>query len=72
MTSGQYLWGELAAIAFVEPTLVRLERTRVQVDTAEPAAGRIFRSEEGREIDAALGADAPRAMSAIIEALRAS
>ena len=72
MTSGQYLWDELAAIAFVEPTLVRLERTRVQVDTADPNAGRIFRSKEGREIDAALGADAPRALSAIIEALRAS
>lgn len=72
MTSGQYLWDELAAIAFVEPTLVRLERTRVQVDTAEPDAGRIFRSKEGREIEAALGADAPRALSAIIEALRAS
>ena len=72
MTSGQYLWDELAAIAFVQPTLVRLERMRVHVDTTEPHAGRIFRSEEGREIEAALGADAPRALSAIVEALRAS
>lgn len=68
LTSGQFLWDELAAIALVEPTLLTIERVRVQVD----AKGRLARSESGLEVDAALAADGGAATTAILDALRAS
>jgi pyrimidine-specific ribonucleoside hydrolase len=70
MSGGQYLWDELAAIALVDPTLVRTERLRVRVDTADPGAGRLLRTDSGREIQVALSADGARAVNAIFEALR--
>lgn len=69
MSGGQYLWDELAAIALVDPTLVRFERLRVRVDTAEPHAGRVVRSGSGREIKVALYADGTQAVNAILDAL---
>lgn len=67
-TSGQFLWDELAAIAFVDPTLVELERVRLEVDSA----GRITRSDSGHESAVAVAADGARAKDAIVEALRSS
>jgi purine nucleosidase len=71
-SGGQFLWDELAAIALVDPTLVRTERLRVRVDTAGPETGRTVRTDSGPEIQAALSADGTRAVDAILEALRAS
>jgi inosine-uridine nucleoside N-ribohydrolase len=71
LSGGMYLWDALAAIALVNPSLVRTERLHLQVDTAEPHAGRTLRSASGPEVQVALGADGAQAVDAILEALRA-
>lgn len=69
-STDQYLWDELAAISLLDPSLVRTHTLRVAVDTAEPDAGRIVRSDSGAEVRAAFDADGARAVDAIIDALQ--
>ncbi len=69
LLAGQYLWDELAAAALLDPSLVKLERVRIAVETRGRDAGRLDRSDVGREVLVALDADGPRAMRAIVRGL---
>ncbi len=66
LTSGQSLWDELAAITFVEPTLLDVQSVQIRVG----ASGQITPSSSGREIKAAVAVDGSAATTAILNALR--
>jgi inosine-uridine nucleoside N-ribohydrolase len=52
-----YAWDPLAAVALVEPGVVRLTRTRLAVDIDGPFPGWTHRAADGRDAAVALDAD---------------
>ena len=68
LTSGQFLWDELAAITLTVPTLAGVQPVRIRVGPT----GQITRNARGREVAAVLGVDGSAAKTAILNALRDS
>ncbi len=67
---GQQLWDSLAAILLSSPELAMWEDLEVTVSSSGATAGALSRSEGGRLVRAAMAADAPRVIDAILAALR--
>ena len=68
-TSGQSLWDSLAAVLLADPRPATWSELRLVVATTGRAAGAFGRSERGRPIRAALGADPTLVTPAWLEAL---
>jgi inosine-uridine nucleoside N-ribohydrolase len=71
MTSGLwFLWDPLAALTLTQPNLADWEDTAIRFETEGVSAGRIVRTDGGRNVHAATAANAPAAFEALITALR--
>ena len=55
-----YAWDPLAAVALIDPAVLRIERIPINVRVGAPDDGRTVRSGDGTLTDVALGADARR------------
>ncbi len=67
---GSQLWDELAALTLSQPDLVRWQTLDLAAETTGRTAGRIERTDDGREVTVALAADRPRVETAMLAALR--
>ena len=64
-----YAWDPLAAVAVIDPGVLRVERIPIRVRVEAPDGGRTVRAADGTPTDVALGADARRFRDAFVGAL---
>lgn len=64
-----YAWDPLAAVALIDPAVLRIERVPISVRVETPDDGRTVRSRDGVPTDVAIGADARRFREAFLGAL---